>query len=196
MIQTVEDQKTIASEVWHKLSLIDPRCQLVGGAPRDWFFGKKAKDLDFYFYRDMDYLLVSELNQILWGVGFSIDPHKKVSNIDLYESMADLNRIFNVCNFNLPVQLMQMGVGEREGAGTSGIKPRRVETVNNTLSQVWYDFRKGCVKASDNFMFSVEYRIVGVSDFNAPNIEKTKSYFPDYKFISMEDFNATKRVMK
>lgn len=47
-------QKQIASVVYKKVSLVDPGCILVGGAPRDWYFDREASDLDFFFVPNKD----------------------------------------------------------------------------------------------------------------------------------------------
>jgi hypothetical protein len=44
----IEQQKEVALKVLKKLSVLDPQAILAGGAVRDWYFEKPAKDLDFY----------------------------------------------------------------------------------------------------------------------------------------------------
>lgn len=46
----IEDQKVIADELLAKIELIDKNAILAGGAPRDWWAGVEANDLDFYLY--------------------------------------------------------------------------------------------------------------------------------------------------
>ena len=46
----IEDQKAIADELLAKIELIDKNAILAGGAPRDWWAGVEANDLDFYLY--------------------------------------------------------------------------------------------------------------------------------------------------
>jgi len=46
----IEAQKTIANTLIHKLEAVDPHVILAGGAPRSWFLGQEARDLDFYVY--------------------------------------------------------------------------------------------------------------------------------------------------
>lgn len=49
-MKTIEQQKKVAQEIYEKLKIIDPYALLAGGAPRDWYFGSLANDLDFYFF--------------------------------------------------------------------------------------------------------------------------------------------------
>lgn len=46
----IEQQKQVAEKILFDLEVVDSHAILAGGAPRDWFFGKEATDLDFYFY--------------------------------------------------------------------------------------------------------------------------------------------------
>lgn len=46
----IENQKSIADELLALCETLDPTCILAGGAPRDWFFEKEAKDLDIFMY--------------------------------------------------------------------------------------------------------------------------------------------------
>lgn len=48
MDTVIEHQKRVAYKVLDKLRLIDPEAVVVGGAPRNWYFGKPANDVDIY----------------------------------------------------------------------------------------------------------------------------------------------------
>lgn len=45
----IYEQKAIADELLERLEIICPHVILAGGAPRDWYFGKEANDLDIYY---------------------------------------------------------------------------------------------------------------------------------------------------
>jgi len=65
--KTIEQQKQVATDVLNKLEFFDPSCILAGGAPRDWYFGNVANDLDFYVYFRPDLPLswrVWQLNKV------------------------------------------------------------------------------------------------------------------------------------
>ena len=49
MTKKIINQKEVAKKVFESLTKVDPNCILAGGAPRDWYYGKEARDLDFYF---------------------------------------------------------------------------------------------------------------------------------------------------
>lgn len=46
----VNRQKLVADDILSRLELLDPRCIVAGGAPRDWHLGKTAKDIDVFLY--------------------------------------------------------------------------------------------------------------------------------------------------
>lgn len=41
-------QKSIGRDLLSKLKILDPQVVIAGGAPRDWYLGKDATDIDFY----------------------------------------------------------------------------------------------------------------------------------------------------
>lgn len=48
--EQIEHQKFVADTILYKLFPIDPYCICAGGAPRDWYLGKVASDLDIFIY--------------------------------------------------------------------------------------------------------------------------------------------------
>lgn len=46
----VEDQMGVANKVLSLLFPIDPHSIVAGGAPRDWYLGKEANDIDVFVY--------------------------------------------------------------------------------------------------------------------------------------------------
>ena len=44
----IKQQQEFATEIYSKIQTIDPDVYLAGGAPRDWWFGIPARDLDFW----------------------------------------------------------------------------------------------------------------------------------------------------
>jgi tRNA nucleotidyltransferase/poly(A) polymerase len=50
-------QQSVADALLARLEAIDPHCIIAGGAPRDWYLGRQAKDLDVYLYIPRNSLL-------------------------------------------------------------------------------------------------------------------------------------------
>jgi hypothetical protein len=44
----IDAQKALAKKYLDRLAVLDPNIAVCGGAPRDWFLGAKANDIDFY----------------------------------------------------------------------------------------------------------------------------------------------------
>lgn len=57
----ISQQKQVADKVLFDLEYVDAQAILAGGAPRDWYFGREANDLDFYFYADTKKHPLSEM---------------------------------------------------------------------------------------------------------------------------------------
>lgn len=62
-------QKQLADECLSKLETLDPTCVVAGGAPRDWYRGVPANDIDIFFHLP-DTLDVSRVEGLLRGIGF------------------------------------------------------------------------------------------------------------------------------
>ena len=107
----IMEQKQIADLVYKKLRMADPYCILAGGAPRDWYYGMVAKDLDFYFYTSGETIrsVEKQLNSLM---GFEVK-HAKYSQdkeaYQAYKTMPFLRRVFKseVCGVSIDfVQLV------------------------------------------------------------------------------------------
>ena len=105
------EQKHIAELVYKKLRMADPYCILAGGAPRDWYYGMVAKDLDFYFYSSGETIRSVE-KQLSDLMGFEVK-HSKYSQdkeaYQAYKTMPFLRRVFKseVCGLSIDfVQLV------------------------------------------------------------------------------------------
>lgn len=55
----ISKQQEIAREVLRKLKILDSKCIVAGGAPRDWYLGNTAVDIDYYMSADVDHVLSS-----------------------------------------------------------------------------------------------------------------------------------------
>lgn len=65
-------QKEVAIDLLKQLELLYPYTILAGGAPRDWYVGRAAKDLDFFLYYPHTYAHLDKmLRRIGWVDGTS-----------------------------------------------------------------------------------------------------------------------------
>ena len=103
----VERQKEIAQAVMQRLEIVDPFCILAGGAPRDWFFGKVATDLDFFVYLGSNHSKRIVEKQI--GALFNVGEVKSGEKMPLnYRLNPHLMHVFQIDGFDIPVQIMVM----------------------------------------------------------------------------------------
>lgn len=109
-MKTIEQQKKVAQEVYKKLKIIDPYALLAGGAPRDWYFGNLANDLDFYFFSTGVTVasVESQLSTIMGvkvnAVEYDADSHQHGQ----YKSMSFLRRVLEAKIEGEKVQFMQL----------------------------------------------------------------------------------------
>ena len=77
------------------------------GAPRDWYFGNDANDLDFYFCSTANTMTRTKWQ--LEKVGFNGVEHTQTPmQSGLYQSMEGLVRIWECCVDGIKVQLIQL----------------------------------------------------------------------------------------
>ena len=101
-------QKSIAREVLNKLEITDPNCILAGGAPREWWFGKEANDLDLYVYWGEN-TTCNEDKLRLDRLGFENYRHMGRKPLqELYGSMKELRRVWEIDYKGETVQIMVM----------------------------------------------------------------------------------------
>lgn len=105
----IKQQMEIANEVLTKLETFDPTCILAGGAPRDWYMGKPATDLDFYIYFRPE-LSMRYLESIFKDLGFNLTA-KELSNPEIpmnYKHNPHLKRVYEQFYSGIKIQIMQM----------------------------------------------------------------------------------------
>lgn len=147
----VEQQKIIADEIYAKLQVIDPYCILAGGAPRDWYFGNPANDLDFYFYSNGSTIgAVRKQLEAQFGTVQLLMDRERCASSPLYKTMEDLVRIWEMEYQGQKVQMIQLG------------NPRStfkvVDKMDVSVCQVWYI--GGEVKLSENFKLTLASNIM------------------------------------
>jgi len=185
MTKTIQKQMEIADKILDKLETFDPTCILAGGAPRDWYFGKLATDLDFFVYFRPDLQLIY-INQILKGIGFGNFQVKGSSDIpENYKRNPHLLYVFEGEFCGEVVQIMFMD------SPTFGCV---VDLFPFGICQAWYKgqycvdyFTKTPVHVTMEFEKSVNHKILYLINelYNDSDgyIEKIRSKFPEYLYI-------------
>ena len=170
---SIEKQKDIANIIYDRLRLADPHCILAGGAPRDWYFGKEAKDLDFYFVsttrtirstrKQLEALLGKEVSLLMDKEG-----HRPS---ELYQSMPNLIRIWEVAVEGVPVQLIQLC--------SPGDQWKVVDNMDVSICKAWYLPEQG-IKLHTDFKLTVASGIMFLKDnyaWDMKHAQKMLTYF-------------------
>jgi hypothetical protein len=173
----IDAQKSIANGVLERLSVVDPSCILAGGAPRDWYFGETASDLDFFVYLRGDLSwgsLNKQLKRALPDVKFSErDFRKEVP--ELYKKNPHLRAVLDFEQQGQACQLIVMN------------KPTFQCVVDHfplSICKVWYKF--GSIYTTEDFRAGEFGKaIVLCNDLYADGskyVAKIRKKFPHYKY--------------
>ena len=174
---SVIQQQVIANLVLDKLYPICPYAIVAGGAPRDWYFGNEAKDIDVYFSTTAltESMLMAQLK-----AAFGNDMEVKFSRrTDLhedpiYKTLMGLIRIIELTINNTKVQLIQMDRSERLF--------KVVDDFSVSICKIWY--KRGTIFRTKDFKLTEKTKIMFLSlgyDWNDPHPAKMVSRFTDYK---------------
>ena len=178
---TVEYQMEVAEEILEKLESFDPTCILAGGAPRDWYFGNVASDLDFFVYFRPD-LQSFYAENVLEKVGLDMNikgadtfpahykrnPHLKSVYQGVYKGEIVQVMFMDQPTFNCVVDLFPFGICQAWWKG-------KKHTWNNEEIHVTRDF-KASVK---NKILLVLNELYNDED---GYIQKIRNKFPDFEF--------------
>lgn len=182
-IDTITHQKSVADLVLKQLFTIDPFSIVAGGAPRDWYLGKPATDIDAFFY-DGRQLTLSVVWDMLEAAGFKIKEVKLGGHLpEWYKKNPYLKAVYDVEIKGVKVQLMRMA------------KPTFDCVIPNfplSLCHIWY--KNGKIVAEKPFLRSIKHKAIYKTSqiYNNEHsyINKILDKFPEYKYYeSVENFS-------
>lgn len=171
---STEEQKEIANKIYENLRIVDPHCILAGGAPRDWYFNKEAKDLDFYFVSTARTINAARKQlEALFGQGnikllMDKDGHRPN---EMYKCMPNLLRIWEMKFGGQDVQLIQLG-----GFGSTW---KVLDNMDVSICKAYYLPEQG-VKLHPDFKLTLASKIMFVKDgyeWNMKHGQKMIEYF-------------------
>jgi hypothetical protein len=183
----IKMQQAVADTVLQRLLTIDPFAIVAGGAPRDWYLGKEATDLDVYFHPNPNWNVMTVRNQLIArGFEFTDVGDLQESWDDAEQSKSQylanqyLKAVYNPINTAMKVQLMWMSEPTFES-----VLPQF--TLN--LSKVYY--KNGKISTDTIFDLGVaEKALIRTNSVYINNnryIDKIKAKFPDYTYYESED---------
>lgn len=185
---SIEKEKSIADAVLERLEIIDPTCILAGGAPRDWWLGKTANDLDFYMYAGNR--TMTSIENALKYLGLPVTPLRlKGHNVrakldDMYGCMPNLQAVYETTYRGKSVQIMLMSEPTFRGV---------VDQFACSISKVWY--KGGMIRPEPAAVYSRDSKGIIVEKGYTPNtayVQKMMERFPNYRFFFQMD--GDKRV--
>lgn len=186
-VDSIKKEQSIADAVLERLEVIDPTCILAGGAPRDWWLGTTANDLDFYLTcRGTTYEYEKALSQL----GFSVQPlRQKGYNVraridDLYGSMPGIVSVYEGKYRGKNIQIIRMAEPTFRGV---------VDKFAVSISKVWY--KNGAIRVENEAQHSLSCGKILVAPGYTPEsryIKKMIERFPTFSFLFQLDCGLLK----
>lgn len=174
MIQKLNFQKQLATELLSKFRVIDPFAMIAGGAPRDWDFGQLANDLDVYL-RMPNHSTLSLVELVCENFGIT-SLKQLVSNMsEAYAKLPNLKWVFEGYYEQQKVNVMVMEQGVRE------------EIVSNfdvSLCECWFDGQN--IHKTKNYNLTKEHNICFINKNytgKETHIKKMMQRFPNIRFV-------------
>lgn len=171
---SIEEQKDVADEVLKRLAVFDPYAIVAGGAPRDWYLGMEANDIDV-FINFKDIYTQTTLKGVLQKLGFDATPLEFNPHAESYKLNPNLKWVFNVKGFEYPVQFIFVN------DNTFNI----IDTFPLDICKIWYKTETGIVPTKA-FNEAVETKtITKCNPIYADEqryIKKIRERFRDYRY--------------
>ena len=175
----IQKQQLIANILLTKLEAIDPFCILAGGAPRDWYFGREATDLDFYLY--IGSMSLSELHRRLYDLGL-ID-NSQADNADFLDndSYIKSDSFKWILTFYYDKQKVQVMVMHKP------VTESVLSHFSLSICRIWY--KNQTTYTTPEFLKTVEEKTIKQVQeaFGVGYIDKIRAKFPDYSFVGFPE---------
>lgn len=169
----VEKQQQIANHVLQTVFPIDTDAIIAGGAPREWFFGKAASDIDVFIYDTCSY---GRMWDKLKHLGFDIQVTKDGEGLpEHYKKNPHLHSLFECTINGEKVQFLQMN------------SPTFTSVISQfplSICKAWY--KNGKIGVDRDFKRSVKHKvIVKTNEIYADEdsyVKKVLAKFPEYRY--------------
>lgn len=173
----INRQNLVADNILSRLELLDPRCIVAGGAPRDWHLGKAAKDIDVFLYAPQ--LNSADIREnTLKRLGFSINSfYENWGTDEIYKHNKCVQCLYNTVVDGEDVQIIFM----TESTYTSVLDKFPV-----SISKVWYKNKQ--IKLSEDAIHSFNYKILWrtLDSYSEDDkyINRIKDKFAGYSYVT------------
>lgn len=168
-------QKQVANKALDMMFLIDPYCTVAGGAPRDWYFGKEATDIDLFFHCPQASTQAT-MEEMLKRAGFKVTTVKDGENIpDWYKKNPYLQTVYETTIEGVKVQLLRMNKSTWDSV---------IDKFPLSICKAWY--KHGKIVLEKDFVRSVKFEAIYKTNTIYNNehqyIKKILAKFPQYKY--------------
>lgn len=175
MSELIGLQKQVADTALDMMYLIDPYCIVAGGAPRDWYFGKEAADIDLFFHCPQASTQAT-MEEMLLRAGFKVTSTKTGDDIpDWYKKNPYLKTVYETEAFGVKVQLLRMSKQTWDSV---------IDKFPLSICKAWY--KNGKAHYEKDFLRSVEFEAIYKTNTIYNNehqyIQKVLAKFPQYKY--------------
>jgi hypothetical protein len=167
----IDYQKSVADSVLKKLRQYDSMAILAGGAPRDWYLGNLARDLDFYFTMSSKWF--GDVQSSMDALGLPSDGNEGDSQ--LYDKNPDILGVFSGDFMDMPIQLICI-----KNTPTDAVRKFALD-----ICQAWYF--DGHIFTTYNFKVATEKKIIRITNNLYADqdayIQRIINKFPDFLFV-------------
>lgn len=168
-----ECQKEVARSLLNKLRLVDPFAMIAGGAPRDWYFGNEAKDLDIYM-RLPNHNTIALVDQLAAMVGISNLVGMEKVKESAYAELPNLKWVFAGTYNGVPINLMVMD---------QGVYEEIVKDFDVAICRAWFDGEQ--CHYMPEFNYCIQTRVCLVHPKytgKEAHLRKMAKRFPEFMF--------------
>lgn len=182
----INDQKNVAKEVFSLLRKINPKVTLAGGAPRDWYLNKTARDLDFYIYLPLFYRnnIKRELS-LLFNIPKEDIIELGTTRDDSYRGNPVIEQVYEFSYKNMDIQIISL-ISDYNSDTI-------VKTFDYSICQI-YTLNCDDLFPHENFLLSIEAGFIfGTNLSQDSNLKykrllKLMQKFPDHKFFTEKPY--------
>lgn len=187
---TRSEQRDIATKLLNNLFTIDTFAMIAGGAPRDWYLGDTARDLDVYL-RMPNHDTMGKVVDVCTQLGMvdvkAMERSTKSNECEFaYSQLPNLKWVFEGKFAGVPVNIMVMEEGKREEI---------VKDFDLGICKVWFDGEKSYY--TEEFMMAVQNNICLVHPKykgTEMHIRKMKSRFPNLIFCKKLEIQGLEQL--
>lgn len=184
----VLSQKQLADEILFKISMYDPYVIVAGGAPRDWWMGRQASDIDVFINVNHTHSM-SVVESIFKKMGFELENANHGEIAEDYKLNPYIKWVYNVKGLSHPVQLIFVTCSTF----------RILQEFPLNISRIWY--RPECgVCATHEFVQAMDTKsIIKLSELYADGnkyIRKIREKFSEFQYYNSLDTFTLERIFK